>query len=319
MKVVTQHHIGTTDEWKIANPKLYEAVWAFEKTKDGKVLAKLGNGKDLWNDLKYFDIDNIHGLSDKLQEAVEIEAQARRQADQALREAIDEILPEGIESEAQARADADQELREAIDNEAHVRQLENQNYQALVEAEVRKRRQGDSETLNSAKSHVDSSISQTNENLQALQTDFNAWIGRGGYLTAFDFGTPSPLQEDLCNEALSQITSITDPLQIWNGTKIKNLNNGHTWILTNTQDTDPPIFEWNDQGPGDLAAFGKNMGGYVVGADPDTDGPEYVFPQLGGKGKINLDAIKQMLFDMEHPVGDVVEQMPGALSPIDKH
>jgi hypothetical protein len=185
-----------------------------------------------------------------------------------------------------------------------------EDLQIALDEESQARQESDQEIQNS--------LIQTNNSLQALQDDFNSWIGRGGYLTAFDFGTATPLQEDLTNEALSQITSITDPLQIWNGTKIKNLNNGHTWILTNTQDTVPPVFEWNDQGSGDLAAFGKNMGGYVVGADPDTDGPEYVFPQLGGKGKINLDAVKQMLFDMEHPVGDVVEQMPGALSPIDK-
>jgi hypothetical protein len=57
VKVVTQNFIGTTEEWKAANPKLYNAVWGFETTKDGKVLAKLGNGKDRWNSLKYFDND----------------------------------------------------------------------------------------------------------------------------------------------------------------------------------------------------------------------------------------------------------------------
>jgi len=59
MKVVTQHFFGTTAEWTAENPLLYNAVWGFEKTSDGKVLAKLGNGVDRWNALKYFDIENL--------------------------------------------------------------------------------------------------------------------------------------------------------------------------------------------------------------------------------------------------------------------
>jgi len=68
MKVVTQHYMGTTEEWKAANPKLYNAVWGFEKTKDGKILAKLGNGEHRWNELKYFDVENIKGLTETLTE-----------------------------------------------------------------------------------------------------------------------------------------------------------------------------------------------------------------------------------------------------------
>jgi len=78
MKVVVQHYIGTTEEWRTANPKLYEAVWGFEKTTDGKVLAKLGNGVDLWNNLKYFDKENIHNLPEEIQEIKEIAEQAVR-------------------------------------------------------------------------------------------------------------------------------------------------------------------------------------------------------------------------------------------------
>jgi len=190
--------------------------------------------------------------------------------------------------------------------------------QQAINDEIQAREQGDAETLLSANIHADNSVSQTNDNLQALQNDFNAWIGRGGYLDAYDFGTHTPEQTDLTNYALSQIPSISSPEQIWNGTKVVNLNNMHLWIITNTQDTDPPVLEWADQGPGDLAAFSANMGGYIVGGDPSSDGPEYVFSQMNGKGKVNLEAIVNMLFDIEHPVGDVVTQMPGAPSPIDK-
>ena len=71
MKVITQHFFGTTREWKVENPILYNAVWGFEKTRDGKVLAKLGDGETPWNLLKYFDKDNIKGLSEELNSILE--------------------------------------------------------------------------------------------------------------------------------------------------------------------------------------------------------------------------------------------------------
>jgi len=120
MKVVAQHYTGTTEEWRTANPKLYEAVWGFEKTTDGKVLAKLGNGRDLWNELKYFDAENIHGLPEQLQEflstalqAVNAEEQTRLSADQGLQAAIS--------AETQARYSADQGLQAAINSEITAR------------------------------------------------------------------------------------------------------------------------------------------------------------------------------------------------------
>ena len=133
MKVVTQHYIGTTQEWESANPKLYQAVWGFEKTADGKVLAKLGNGVDLWKSLKYFDMENIHGLPEKFQadlnqnlQAVTAEAQARAAADQGLQSVIN--------NEAQARQSADQNLQSAINNEAQARQSADQNLRQTIAA-----------------------------------------------------------------------------------------------------------------------------------------------------------------------------------------
>ena len=52
----------------------------------------------------------------------------------------------------------------------------------------------------------------------------------------------------LTQYALTQITSIDNPLQIWNGTRVTNTYNNHTWILNNTPDTNPAIFEWIDLG-----------------------------------------------------------------------
>ena len=118
-------------------------------------------------------------------------------------------------------------------------------------------------------------------------------IGRGGFLDAFDFGRalnaldPAD-QEELTNYALLQIPSLdNNSLLIWNGTKIRNLYNGNIFILTNTQNTNPVIFEWTDQGPDSIAPFDTDIGGFIIGAnaqDPD-DTIEHV-PGSGGKGRV---------------------------------
>ena len=122
------------------------------------------------------------------------------------------------------------------------------------------------------------------ENRQTI----NAWIGRGGYLNAYDFGVAVPTQEELTAEALRQIPSIEDdPSKIYNATKIKNIFDGHVYVLTNTPDTDPPIYDWADQGILDLLPFEQGVGGYISGANPSV--PEkagYVKAMPGGEGKV---------------------------------
>ena len=225
----------------------------------------------------------------------------QNQIDALLPEEIDNLLSV-IETEIQARQDADTQLQDNIDAEAQTRAGADQSLQNAINAEAQTRQS------------ADQSLSG---DIQAVNDTVNAWIGRGGYLDAYDFGTASPTQQALTDYALSQISSISDQTQIWNGTKIVNLYNGNTWILTNTQDTDPPVFEWTDNGPGSIGVFGAGSGGYIVGAQ-SGDGPEYVVAQPGGKGKIDLDAIVELIFNKEHPVGDVIEQIPNALSPVDK-
>ncbi|MCL2210770.1 MAG: DUF6273 domain-containing protein [Treponema sp.] len=72
--------------------------------------------------------------------------------------------------------------------------------------------------------------------------------GRGGYLSAHDFGTLTPTQQMLTNYALAEI-GITDQLMIFNNTRVKNLFDGYVWVLNNTPDSDPPVFEWVNDGP----------------------------------------------------------------------
>jgi hypothetical protein len=71
--------------------------------------------------------------------------------------------------------------------------------------------------------------------------------GKGVYLAPNDFGTASPSQEALTTYAMAQL-GITDPLRISSATRVKNIFNGHLWMLNNTPDTNPPTFEWIDDG-----------------------------------------------------------------------
>jgi len=73
-------------------------------------------------------------------------------------------------------------------------------------------------------------------------------LSPGGFLDAHDFGSDDPTQQMLTDYALSQIGG-TDPLRIWNFTRVKNLFDNNIWILTNTPETEPPIFEWSNNGP----------------------------------------------------------------------
>jgi len=179
-------------------------------------------------------------------------------------------IQDAIADEAQTRADA-------IITEALAR-----DHAVTEEAQTRA----------TADNTLQGNINDTNGNIANLRYDFNAWIGRGGYLEAHDFGTYLPTQEELTNQALAQISTINDPLQIWNGTKIVNLFNNYLWVLTNTPNTNPPIFEWTNQGTSDLTPFMEDRGGYIVGAN-ENDPPEYIRPLLNGKGKIDLEGIKR--------------------------
>ena len=341
MKVISQNLIGTTQEWKNNDPVLPKAVWGFEETDSGVIWMKIGDGVKRWSELPYFTKTNIKELpeglakikniSDEMQTAITAEAAARAEADQALQQAIDTEVTareEVVTAEAQTREQADQALQEQI-NILVPEGLEelplkferlvevDQALQQAIDAEAQTREQAD-QALQQA---IDTEAMEREAEDVALREDFNAWTGIGGKLTAYNFGVAIPEQTALTDYALSQITSISSYLQIWNGTKIKNLFDNHVWHLTNTQNTNPPQFEWTDQGIDAISPFAVDRGGYIIGAN-NNDPPEYVIAQLNGKGKVNLPAIKTLIknemFDEEHPIGDIVVQHPSTKSPLEK-
>lgn len=119
--------------------------------------------------------------------------------------------------------------------------------------------------INETDTKQDTSISLLNNKVNALQ-------GVGGYLdattfTTKDLSTPEG-QKELTDYALQEI-GITDPLEIWNGTRVKNEADNHLWVLVNTQDTDPKIFEWIDDGLDTVSTATNDSLGVVKGSTED--------------------------------------------------
>lgn len=71
-------------------------------------------------------------------------------------------------------------------------------------------------------------------------------MGVGGFLNAHDFGTTTPSQQALTDYAMSELPELTDPSQIYNGTKVLNSYDNHLWILNNEPENG--IFVWVDLG-----------------------------------------------------------------------
>jgi len=328
MKTITQTLIGETAEWERVNPILLEGMLGVEILKDRNRRIKIGDGKSTWKDpalkaLNPLDIEGLQDELDKIEEiaiglidisdAVKKDEEKLQSLDESLKDIMRLLSSEETEDIKALFRDitkkiesADEELKAAIKDEANTRQKADELLQTAIEDGLKDEAELRDET--------DNALRETD---QALRDDFNAWIGRGGYLSAVDFGAAEPAQDDLTDQALLQIPSIDDALQIWNGTKIRNLFDGHLWILTNTQDTDPPVFEWTDQGTTELLPFTADKGGYIIGAN-ENDPPEFVRSQPNGKGKINIEAIVTAIFEREYPVGSTYEQKLNDLTPQEK-
>jgi microcystin-dependent protein len=260
---------------------VYQAVAGWE---DEPVWALFDDTVDLVNEQELITSINAHDTSEEaheyIQKLIHDEEAARIQADYL---GI-QIIEQALASEKSARI-------QAVNNEAQIRETNDICLQ--------------------------NNIDETNGNVADLRYDFNSWVGRGGFLDAFNFETSTPTQEQLTDYALSQIPTISDPLQIWNSTKVTNLYDGIVWVLTNTQNTVPTVFEWSPQGSMDLSPFTPNMGGYIVGADIN-DPPEFVRPVVNGKGKINLPGIMSAILEKIYPIGSSYVQLLNDPTPIER-
>lgn len=127
---------------------------------------------------------------------------------------------------------------------------------------------------------VDNLIKQNDDYYKSVATAQQSKIadlytrtqGLGGFLNAYNFGK-NPTQEQLTQYAL-QDTGAADQAQLFNGTKVKNLYDNHVWVLTNTPDSDPVVFSWQDVGEDANISDANNDGvhGLITGSYEHLEG-----------------------------------------------
>ena len=120
--------------------------------------------------------------------------------------------------------------------------------------------------------------------------------GMGGYLNAYNFGDLSKLTEEerqnkLTEYALQQI-GVTERDKIFNGTKIINDFDKHLWILTNTPDSTPAVFEWEDLGVEQKTSIATDsLLGLIKGSTSDLKG------RVDVNGEISINGLQEKLDD----------------------
>ena len=148
----------------------------------------------------------------------------------------------------------------------------NQNTFNSIQAQF----QSTAQSVNGNFTQVNNSITQLQgvDNLQAQKiNDLQARTkGLGGYLNAYNFGA-NPSQNDLTDYAI-QDTQVQNAIEIFNGTKVKNLYDGHIWSLTNTPDSNPAVFSWQDLGIDLIVSDANNDGihGLITGSYEHLEG-----------------------------------------------
>jgi hypothetical protein len=127
--------------------------------------------------------------------------------------------------------------------------------------------------------------------------------GAGRDLTSYDFGVANPSQTVLTNYAISQIPSVTNPLDIWDGTRVVNTFNNILWKLVNTPNSPVPIFEWISIGNSTVASFTNTTAGTILG-DNVQDG--FIQSAAGGKGTVTGWANKATLQQVTQAIAAII-------------
>jgi hypothetical protein len=155
--------------------------------------------------------------------------------------------------------------------------------------------------------------------LEAAEEEINGIQGKGGFINIHDFGdpgdtglypAPADFQAMLTAYALREV-GITDPLEIFNGTKVTNAWDNHVWRLTNTPDTEPAVFDWADIGDIEIAIAREGRPGLVapgaqVGVNPLT-GEMYL--EEGAYGGVLMESGGAMTGTLEDPAAAQVRNI----------
>ena len=149
------------------------------------------------------------------------------------------------------------------------------------------------DNLNTDVERLDNYNASQDDKIYDLQTRTK---GMGGYLNAYNFGDLSKLTEEerqnkLTEYALQQI-GVTERDRIFNGTKIINDFDKHLWILTNTPDSTPTVFEWEDLGVEQKTSIATDsLLGLIKGSTSDLKG------RVDVNGEISINGLQEKLDD----------------------
>ena len=149
------------------------------------------------------------------------------------------------------------------------------------------------DNLNTDVERLDNYNASQDNKIYDLQTRTK---GMGGYLNAYNFGDLSKLTEEerqnrLTEYALQQI-GVTERDRIFNGTKIINDFDKHLWILTNTPDSAPAVFEWEDLGVEQKTSIATDsLLGLIKGSTSDLKG------RVDVNGEISINGLQEKLDD----------------------
>lgn len=157
------------------------------------------------------------------------------------------------------------------------------------------------DTLNADVERIDAHNASQDNEIYDLQTRTK---GMGGYLNAYNFGDFSKLsseevQEDLTAYALQQ-TGATKETDIFNGTKIINDYDRHLWVLTNTPDSTPTVFEWEDLGIDQKTSIATDsLLGLVKGSTSDLKG------RVDINGEISINGLQEALDNADNKIESI--------------
>lgn len=145
------------------------------------------------------------------------------------------------------------------------------------------------DSINNSLIDIDSLNSTQDAKLYDLESRTK---GMGGYLNTYNFGK-NVTQDALTQYAMTDI-GVSDPIQIFNGTKVINSYNKHTWVLTNTPDSIPAVFSWEDLGETQQIQYATNKtAGLVKSSTNELEG------EIDTLGHISINGLEEKFTDIE--------------------
>jgi cell division protein FtsB len=116
--------------------------------------------------------------------------------------------------------------------------------------------------------------------------------GMGGYLNTYNFG--KNVTQDALTQYAMQDVGVSDPSEIFNSTKVINSYDKHTWVLTNTPDSTPAVFNWQDLGISQEVQIATDRyAGLVRSSTNEFEG------EIDVKGHISVNGLEEKFTDIE--------------------